>query len=121
MCFPKKFIPAGFSQILLLLLFMSPLAGFKAEWMAVKDKHLFIGGLGKEWTTTEGEFVNNNPEWVKVVGYQGDVRHENWVPTYHSLKAAVGIKPPGERLPLPANAAVLPPNLYQKQLRLIDY
>ncbi|XP_075880421.1 soluble calcium-activated nucleotidase 1 isoform X2 [Nelusetta ayraudi] len=69
--------------------------GFKAEWMAVKDKHLFIGGLGKEWTTTEGEFVNNNPEWVKVVGYQGDVRHENWVPTYHSLKAAVGIKPPG--------------------------
>lgn len=96
-CVPKKSIPVGFSQILLLLLYMSPLAGFKAEWMAVKDKHLFIGGLGKEWTTTEGEFVNNNPEWVKVVGYQGDVRHENWVPTYHSLKAAVGIKPPGEQ------------------------
>lgn len=69
--------------------------GFKAEWMAVKDKHLYIGGLGKEWTTTEGEFVNNNPEWVKVVGYQGDVRHENWVPTYHALKAAAGIKSPG--------------------------
>lgn len=78
-------------------LFTSLPAGFKAEWMAVKDKHLYIGGLGKEWTTTEGEFVNNNPEWVKVVGYQGDVRHENWVPTYHSLKAAAGIKSPGER------------------------
>ncbi|XP_020503167.1 soluble calcium-activated nucleotidase 1 isoform X1 [Labrus bergylta] len=69
--------------------------GFKAEWMAVKDKHLYVGGLGKEWTTTEGVFVNNNPEWVKVVGHRGDVQHENWVPKYKSLKSAAGIKPPG--------------------------
>ncbi|KAK9535129.1 hypothetical protein VZT92_007530 [Zoarces viviparus] len=69
--------------------------GFKAEWLAVKDKHLYVGGLGKEWTTTAGEFVNNNPEWVKVVGFRGDVQHENWVPTYNSLKAAAGIEPPG--------------------------
>lgn len=63
--------------------------------MAVKDKHLYIGGLGKEWTTTEGEFVNNNPEWVKIVGFRGDVHHENWVPKYQSLKSAAGIDPPG--------------------------
>ncbi|XP_029997691.1 soluble calcium-activated nucleotidase 1 isoform X2 [Sphaeramia orbicularis] len=69
--------------------------GFKAEWLAVKDEHLYVGGLGKEWTTTEGEFVNNNPEWVKVVGFRGDVRHENWVPKYHALKSAAGIKSPG--------------------------
>ncbi|KAF3700137.1 Soluble calcium-activated nucleotidase 1 [Channa argus] len=69
--------------------------GFKAEWMAVKDEHLYIGGLGKEWTTTEGEFVNNNPEWVKVVGFRGDVQHENWVPKYKSLKTAAGIEAPG--------------------------
>ncbi|XP_074552831.1 soluble calcium-activated nucleotidase 1 [Halichoeres trimaculatus] len=69
--------------------------GFKAEWMAVKDKRLYIGGLGKEWTTTEGVFVNHNPEWVKVVGYKGDVHHENWVPRYRSLKSAAGIQPPG--------------------------
>ncbi|XP_038557307.1 soluble calcium-activated nucleotidase 1 isoform X2 [Micropterus salmoides] len=69
--------------------------GFKAEWMAVKDKHLYVGGLGKEWTTTEGVFVNNNPEWVKVVGFRGDVQHENWVPKYKSLKSAAGIEPPG--------------------------
>ncbi|XP_054892012.1 soluble calcium-activated nucleotidase 1 isoform X2 [Poeciliopsis prolifica] len=69
--------------------------GFKAEWLAVKDEHLYIGGLGKEWTTTEGEFVNNNPEWVKVVGFRGDVQHENWVPRYKSMKEAVGIEPPG--------------------------
>uniref|UniRef100_A0AAV2KHD9 Soluble calcium-activated nucleotidase 1 n=1 Tax=Knipowitschia caucasica TaxID=637954 RepID=A0AAV2KHD9_KNICA len=69
--------------------------GFKAEWLAVKDEHLYVGGLGKEWTTTEGEFVNNNPEWVKVVGFRGDVLHENWVPRYKALKAAAGIEPPG--------------------------
>ncbi|KAM3863730.1 soluble calcium-activated nucleotidase 1 [Diretmus argenteus] len=69
--------------------------GFKAEWLAVKDEQLYVGGLGKEWTTTAGEFVNNNPEWVKVVGYRGDVQHENWVPKYNSLKSAAGIGPPG--------------------------
>ncbi|KAM4585490.1 soluble calcium-activated nucleotidase 1b isoform 2-T3 [Odontesthes bonariensis] len=69
--------------------------GFKAEWLAVKDEHLFVGGLGKEWTTTSGEVVNNNPEWVKVVGYNGEVAHENWVPYYNALRSAAGIKPPG--------------------------
>ncbi|XP_037113511.1 soluble calcium-activated nucleotidase 1 isoform X2 [Syngnathus acus] len=69
--------------------------GFKAEWLAVKDEHLYVGGLGKEWTTTSGEFVNDNPEWVKVVGFRGDVEHKNWVPVYKSLKAAAGIPPPG--------------------------
>ncbi|XP_019397794.1 PREDICTED: soluble calcium-activated nucleotidase 1 [Crocodylus porosus] len=69
--------------------------GFKAEWLAVKDEHLYVGGLGKEWTTTTGEVVNENPEWVKVVGYKGDVDHENWVSNYNALRAAVGIRPPG--------------------------
>ncbi|XP_037546164.1 soluble calcium-activated nucleotidase 1 [Nematolebias whitei] len=69
--------------------------GFKAEWLAVKDEHLFVGGLGKEWTTTSGEVVNNNPEWVKVVGYNGEVQHENWVPNYNALRSAAGIEPPG--------------------------
>lgn len=70
-------------------------AGFKAEWLAVRDEHLYVGGLGKEWTTTSGEVVNNNPEWVKVVGYHGDVEHENWVPYYNALRSAAGIQPPG--------------------------
>ena len=25
--------------------------GFKCEWMTVKDQYLYVGGLGKEWTT----------------------------------------------------------------------
>ncbi|XP_068192580.1 soluble calcium-activated nucleotidase 1 isoform X2 [Antennarius striatus] len=69
--------------------------GFKAEWLAVKDKQLYVGGLGKEWTTTEGAFVNNNPEWVKVVGFRGDVQHKNWVPHYNAMKFAAGIESPG--------------------------
>ncbi|MCI4383248.1 hypothetical protein PGIGA_G00024290 [Pangasianodon gigas] len=69
--------------------------GFKAEWLAVKDEHLYVGGLGKEWTTTTGEFVNNDPQWVKVIGFQGDMHHENWVPHYIALRGAAGIKPPG--------------------------
>ncbi|KAM6939818.1 soluble calcium-activated nucleotidase 1b [Xenentodon cancila] len=69
--------------------------GFKAEWLAVKDEHLYVGGLGKEWTTTSGEVVNNNPEWVKVVGLNGEVEHKNWVPYYNALRSAAGIKPPG--------------------------
>lgn len=71
-------------------------AGFKAEWLAVKDEHLYVGGLGKEWTTTTGEVVNENPEWVKVVGFRGSVEHENWVSSYNALRAAAGIHPPGE-------------------------
>ncbi|XP_003417275.1 soluble calcium-activated nucleotidase 1 [Loxodonta africana] len=69
--------------------------GFKAEWLAVKDEHLYVGGLGKEWTTTTGEVVNENPEWVKVVGRKGSVDHENWVASYNALRAAAGIRPPG--------------------------
>lgn len=64
----------------------------------MKDRHLWIGGLGKEWTTVQGEFVNNDPQWVKVVGFKGDVRHENWVPNYEALKSAAGIQSPGEGL-----------------------
>ncbi|KAK1162268.1 soluble calcium-activated nucleotidase 1 isoform X1 [Acipenser oxyrinchus oxyrinchus] len=69
--------------------------GFKAEWMAVKDEHLYVGGLGKQWTTTTGEVVNDNPQWVKVVGFRGNVEHESWVPQYNALRAAAGIQSPG--------------------------
>ncbi|XP_040845765.1 soluble calcium-activated nucleotidase 1 isoform X2 [Ochotona curzoniae] len=69
--------------------------GFKAEWLAVKDEHLYVGGLGKEWTTTTGEVLNENPEWVKVVGPKGSVEHENWAASYSALRAAAGIRPPG--------------------------
>lgn len=41
--------------------------------------------------------MNENPEWVKVVGHRGSVAHENWVSSYNALRAAAGIQPPGKR------------------------
>ena len=35
--------------------------------MAVKDEKLYIGGLGKEWTTPDGTVLHSNPQWVKVL------------------------------------------------------
>lgn len=67
----------------------------------MKDEHLYVGGLGKEWTTSTGEVMNENPEWVKVVGSRGSVDHENWVSSYSALRAAAGIQPPGKGLAPP--------------------
>lgn len=69
--------------------------GFKAEWMTVKDQHLHIGGLGKEWTTTDGKFVNYNPMWIKVVSPSGAVNHVDWTERYKRLRRIVGIEFPG--------------------------
>ena len=32
--------------------------GFKCEWMTVKNQHLYVGGLGKEWTDSSGNVIN---------------------------------------------------------------
>ncbi|EJW85501.1 calcium activated nucleotidase 1 [Wuchereria bancrofti] len=69
--------------------------GFKGEWMTVKGGNLYVGGLGKEWTTTEGVFDNEDPMWIKVVTPEGSVEHISWVNEYKKLRSAVGIEWPG--------------------------
>lgn len=69
--------------------------GFKAEWMTVKNQQLYVGGLGKEWTTTEGVFVNYNPMYVKVIGVDGEVEHVDWVSNYKKVRGVLGIDFPG--------------------------
>ena len=89
--------------------------GFKAEWMAVKDQRLYIGGLGKEWTSTTGvstdcleaincviithylfqEFVNDHPQYVKVIDPWGHVKHRPWAVVYNRMKKSAGISSPG--------------------------
>lgn len=64
----------------------------------MKDERLYVGSLGKEWTTTTGKVLHENPEWVKVIGYRGDVEHRSWVPQYNALRSATGIQPPGPDL-----------------------
>ncbi|XP_041474384.1 soluble calcium-activated nucleotidase 1-like [Lytechinus variegatus] len=69
--------------------------GLKGEWMAVKDEHLYVGGLGKEWTTITGELQNLNPQWVKVISHLGAVHHVNWVGNYNAMRNKGGFPYPG--------------------------
>lgn len=47
--------------------------GFKSEWATVRDGMLWVGSMGKEWTTSAGEFESNDPMWVKAVTTAGHV------------------------------------------------
>ncbi|XP_073998188.1 apyrase-like [Rhodnius prolixus] len=69
--------------------------GFKSEWATVKDEHLFVGSVGKEWTTPQGEFVNNNPMWVKKISRFGEVTDIPWRNNYIALRKPFGITFPG--------------------------
>lgn len=69
--------------------------GFKCEWMTVKDEKLHVGGFGKEWTTTTGELVNFDPQWIKVIDVNGVVTHVDWRNKYLAIRSAVGIQFPG--------------------------
>ncbi|XP_075232064.1 soluble calcium-activated nucleotidase 1 [Lycorma delicatula] len=69
--------------------------GFKSEWATVKDHSLYVGSMGKEWTTSTGSFVNNNPLWIKNINIDGEVQHRDWQHRYHALRHAVGIDFPG--------------------------
>lgn len=69
--------------------------GFKCEWMTVKGSKLYVGGLGKEWTTPQGVLVNHNPQWIKVVGHLGDVIHVDWTENYNKIRSVLGYSYPG--------------------------
>ncbi|XP_067006616.2 soluble calcium-activated nucleotidase 1 [Anabrus simplex] len=69
--------------------------GFKMEWAAVKDQFLYLGGLGKEWTSGTGELLNYNPQWIKTVSPTGEVSHHNWRDKYSKLRRSFGIEFPG--------------------------
>lgn len=99
--------------------------GFKSEWATVKDEVLYVGSMGKEWTTSAGDFVSFDPMYVKAVTMTGEVRfrlfdqrisqdfnvfnhlryfelasdfqvhHLNWIENYQALRTALGIEWPG--------------------------
>ncbi|WKY16984.1 hypothetical protein Q1695_001529 [Nippostrongylus brasiliensis] len=68
---------------------------FKGEWLTEKDGFLYCGGHGRESTTAIGEFVNDNPMYVKQISKDGVVRHQNWAHNYITLRAAIHIRFPG--------------------------
>lgn len=69
--------------------------GFKSEWATVKDEVLYVGSMGKEWTTSSGEFGSFDPMYVKAVSMNGEIHHVNWVSNYKKIREAVGIQWPG--------------------------
>jgi len=69
--------------------------GFKGEWMTVKDGLLYVGSIGKEWSTPEGELLNNNPQWVKTIDIDGHISHIDWSNVYNNIRKAVGADHPG--------------------------
>lgn len=73
-------------------------AGFKSEWATVKNQLLYVGGLGKEWTSSTGKLINFNPMWVKTVTPIGQVEHKDWKQNYISLRKTAKIEFPGKRM-----------------------
>lgn len=69
--------------------------GFKSEWATVKDHILYVGSMGKEWTTSTGELVNYNPMWVKTVSMHGEVQHHDWQQKYIAIRRTIGVEFPG--------------------------
>lgn len=62
----------------------------KMEWATVKDGVLWVGSVGKEWTTRTGEIDldDRGSEWVKAIEDSGRVRNVNWGPVYAALRQA---------------------------------
>lgn len=68
--------------------------GFKAEWMTVKDSHLYVGGLGKEWADSHGKIYHRNPEYVKKISFTGSIEHINWAENFNKLRKETGYEYP---------------------------
>jgi len=69
--------------------------GFKSEWATVKDEILYVGSMGKEWTTSAGEFESYDPMFVKAITMTGEVQHIKWVDNYRAIRKTIGIEWPG--------------------------
>uniref|UniRef100_H2ZQ57 Soluble calcium-activated nucleotidase 1 n=1 Tax=Ciona savignyi TaxID=51511 RepID=H2ZQ57_CIOSA len=69
--------------------------GLKGEWMAVKDQQLYVGGNGKDWSTTDGIMLHRDPQWIKIIEKDGAVKHLNWVDNYQAMQRKAGYDAPG--------------------------
>lgn len=81
-------------------------APFKAEWMAVKDGELVVGGHGRAFTDGSGAVVNDAALWVHHVAMSPDngttavgelcvTESVHWGERYAALQAAIGVRPAG--------------------------
>eukprot|EP00792_Barthelona_sp_PAP020_P005931 TRINITY_DN2853_c0_g1_i2.p1 TRINITY_DN2853_c0_g1~~TRINITY_DN2853_c0_g1_i2.p1 ORF type:complete len:381 (+),score=69.76 TRINITY_DN2853_c0_g1_i2:72-1145(+) len=65
--------------------------GFKCEWLAVKDNHLYVGSIGKYWTFPNNDtIINDGPLWIKTISPSGEIKSFNWTMEYNLLREATG-------------------------------
>lgn len=69
--------------------------GFKSEWATVKDQKLYVGSIGKEWTTPKGEIINYSPMYIKTIDKNGNIQHIEWRKQYDALREKVQTLYPG--------------------------
>lgn len=67
----------------------------KWEWSTVKDKELYMGSMGKEYTRPDGSVVNSNNLWIAILNNRGELRRENWKSRYEVVREALGAQSPG--------------------------
>ena len=41
--------------------------GFKGEWMTVKDRKLYVGGIGMEYVLPNGAIASEGGKFVKII------------------------------------------------------
>nr|BAN41687.1 apyrase precursor, putative [Entamoeba invadens] len=63
----------------------------KIEWATVKGKEVYIGGIGKNYTTPRGEFRHRGPLFVKRMNENGRVIYEDWGKRYQDINLRLGI------------------------------
>lgn len=61
----------------------------------MKDQTLFVGSMGKEWTTAAGAFESYDPMYIKSIATNGEIQHINWVTNYKLIRSALEIEWPG--------------------------
>ena len=70
--------------------------GFKAEWLAVKDDVMFVGGMGKPFSDPmTGQVINNDPMYVKAISHTGQVQHLDWRQNYRNMLNSLSLAPSG--------------------------
>nr|AEP27181.1 apyrase-3 [Heligmosomoides bakeri] len=69
--------------------------GMKAEWMALKDGQLYVGGHGTEYRAKDGSIVSTDSMWIKIVSADGAVQHKDWTKNYEKIRDAAGFPAPG--------------------------
>lgn len=63
--------------------------GFKCEWITVKDGHMYVGSIGKEYNYKNGD-VGKGPLYIKRISKEGIVEHIDWSSVYDSIKQSFG-------------------------------